>query len=201
MELDIESGCQIGVGVAVWPGSVIRSGARIGDGTSIGRNVYIGPGVIIGSNCKIQNGALIYEPSILSDGVFIGPGVILTNDRHPRARNSKGLPKTEADWSKEAVNVGKDASIGAGVICVAPVTIGQWAMIAAGSVVTGTVPEFALVAGAPARQIGWVGKNGRQLVRCSDGELRCTETGTRYMEKSLGDGSLVLVEKLPNSAQ
>lgn len=150
-------------GVVVWANSQIRENAVVGENTSIGIGVYIGPGVQIGNNCKIQNQALIYEPAKLADGVFIGPAVIFTNDKFPRAITPEGKFKGNEDWEAVGVLVEKGASIGAGSTCVAPITIGQWAMVAAGSVVTRDVLNNELVAGIPARHIGWVGKSGAKL--------------------------------------
>jgi len=177
----------IGTGTKVWENSQIRENVIIGNDSNIGRNVYVGPGVKIGSNVKIQNNALIYEPAIVSDGVFIGPGVIFTNDLHPRAITHDGMKKTEEDWNKEGVVVEYGASIGAGAICVAPVKIGKWAMIAAGSVVTKDVLDFSLVAGVPAKQIGWVGKSGVKLIQNDQILYVCPETQKEY---KLIDGKL-----------
>ena len=141
----------IGKGVYIWDYTQIRDGVTIGENCIIGRNVYIGPGVKIGANCKIQNNALIYEPSQIADGVFIGPGVILTNDRYPRAVNLDLSLKSSLDWELVGVNVEQGASIGAGAICIAPLNIGKWALIGAGSVVTKDVEELTLVLGNPAR--------------------------------------------------
>jgi UDP-2-acetamido-3-amino-2,3-dideoxy-glucuronate N-acetyltransferase len=112
--------------------------------------------------------------------VFIGPGVIFTNDLYPRSVNEDGSTKNESDWIKQAVLVRLGASIGAGAICVAPVKIGQWSMIAAGSVVVNDVPNFALVAGIPAKQIGWVGKSGERLIKEDEEIYICPKTGTKY---------------------
>ena len=143
--------------VIIWGGSKIRSGAKIGAQTTIGRNVYIGPGVIIGQKCKIQNNALIYEPAIIGDGVFIGPNVVLTNDKFPRATIG-GKVKTE--FNKSAVVIQDGASIGAGAICVAPVTIGKYALVGAGSVVVKNVKDFEIVKGSPAAHSGYCDENG-----------------------------------------
>lgn len=152
----------LGDGTTVWPLAQIRERAIIGAHCIIGRGAYIGTGVQVGDNCKIQNHALIYEPAILGGGVFIGPGAILTNDHHPRAINPDGTLKTADDWNPTGVTIHDGASIGAGAICVAPVTIGRWATVAAGAVVTRDVPDYALVAGTPARQTGWVREDGRR---------------------------------------
>jgi UDP-2-acetamido-3-amino-2,3-dideoxy-glucuronate N-acetyltransferase len=176
----IDKKATIGESTRIWGYSQIREYAIIGKDSTIGRNVYVGPGVLIGDKVKIQNNALIYEPAIVENGVFIGPGVILTNDLHPRAINLDGSAKKEKDWQKFGVTVKFGASIGAGVICVGPVLIGEWAMIAAGSVVTKDVPAFALVAGIPARNVGWVGKAGVRLIEKGQNLLECPTTGASY---------------------
>ena len=161
--VEISPGVSIGINTQVWHLSQIREGANIGSNCTIGRSVYIGPGVVCGDNCKIQNHALLYEPAVLGQGVFIGPAVVLTNDLHPRAVTPNGLPKGPEDWEKVGIRILEGASIGARSVCVAPLTIGKWAMIGAGSVVTKDVPDHALVVGNPARQIGWVCRCGRRL--------------------------------------
>jgi acetyltransferase-like isoleucine patch superfamily enzyme len=176
----IEESATIGVNTKIWSYSQIRENARIGKDCTIGRNVYIGPGVSIGEKVKIQNNALIYEPAVIDDGVFIGPGVIFTNDLQPRAINIDGSIRTEKDWQKFGVKVKFGASIGAGAICVAPITIEEWAVIAAGAVVTSDVQAFALVAGIPARRIGWVGKAGVKLIEKDEDFFECPATGTNY---------------------
>jgi len=179
-EIQIHSTVVIGSGTKIWENSKIREYSIIGNNCNVGRNVYIGPGIKIGDNVKIQNNALIYEPAVIEDSVFIGPGVIFTNDLNPRAVNEDGSIKTENDWTKQAVVVKIGASIGAGAICVAPVTIGKWSMIAAGSIVVKDVPNFALVAGIPAKQIGWVGKSGEKLIKEDEETYRCPKTGKKY---------------------
>ncbi len=177
----------IGDGTQVWNLVQIREGARIGAECVIGRGAYIGIGVRLGDRCKIQNNALVYDPAVIGDGVFIGPGATLTNDRLPRAISPTGELKRADDWDPVGVTVDTGASIGAGAVCVAPVRIGAWAMVAAGSVVVRDVPDHALVAGNPARQIGWVGRDGRRMA--VDGEVLVDEsTGTRFVE---AEGRLV----------
>jgi acetyltransferase-like isoleucine patch superfamily enzyme len=127
----------------------------------------------------------------LEQGVFIGPGVILTNDEYPRAVNSDGSQKTANDWDVMGVTIREGASIGAGSICIAPVEIGAWALVAAGSTVTRNVPAFALVAGVPAKRIRWVGKAGVPLTDEGAGVFRCPKTGARYHER---DTSTLLEE-------
>jgi UDP-2-acetamido-3-amino-2,3-dideoxy-glucuronate N-acetyltransferase len=171
-------------GVKIWDFAQIRESAIIGEETIVGRGAYIDAQVKIGKNCKIQNSALIYAPAIIHNGVFIGPGAIFTNDQNPRAITSEGNLKSAKDWVSQGVEILSGASIGAGAICIAPVKVGAWAMVAAGSVVTKNVPNFALVAGVPARQIGWVGREGHRLVarHSKNSEFECPVSGTCYLE-------------------
>ena len=183
----IESNVRIGIGTRIWNNAQIRTNATIGDNCIIGKDVYIGPGVSVGHNCKIQNSALVYEPAEIGFGVFIGPGVVFTNDQYPRAINPDLTLKSASDWKPVGVTVFDGASIGAGAICVAPVKIGSWALVAAGAVVTTDVANYALVAGVPAKQIGWVGKSGYKLEE-SHGKFTCPSSGATY---KLIDGQLV----------
>ena len=179
----VDPSANVGAGTVVWGLAQVRENAVVGRGCIIGRGAYLGVGVAVGDRCKIQNNALVYEPATLADGVFVGPGAILTNDERPRAVRPDGAPKGAGDWQPVGVTVGKGASIGAGAVCVAPVDIGSWAMVAAGAVVTDDVPDHALVAGVPARRIGWVGRSGARLVATGSGSLTCPETGEEYVEE------------------
>ena len=181
---DIDPRSSIGDGSQIWHLAQIREFAHIGNGSIIGRGAYVGPGVIIGKNCKIQNYALVYEPALLEDGVFVGPAVVFTNDVFPRAINTDGSRKTNDDWHAVGVTVRTGASIGAHAVCVAPITIGRWALIAAGAVVTKDVVDYALVVGVPARRIGWVGRSGVGLVDNGEGQFLCPVTGERYVESN-----------------
>jgi acetyltransferase-like isoleucine patch superfamily enzyme len=154
----------LGYGVQIWQNVQIREHAKLSDNVSVGKDSYIGVGVSIGENTKVQNGAMIFEPTIISTGVFVGPGVIFTNDKFPRAINSDLTRKSSKDWNAVGVRVGIGASIGAGAICIAPVDIGDWSVVAAGAVVTNDVPAFTLVIGCPAKPVALVDKNG-QIVR------------------------------------
>jgi UDP-2-acetamido-3-amino-2,3-dideoxy-glucuronate N-acetyltransferase len=175
---------ELGAGTTVWELAQIRERARLGTGCVVGRGAYIGAGVQIGDNVKLQNHALVYEPAELADGVFIGPAAILTNDQYPRAVDPDGTPKRAGDWQPVGVTVATGASLGARSVCVAPIRIGRWAMVAAGAVVTRDVPDFALVMGVPARRIGWVGRAGVRLIeRASEpGVWMCPRTGAGYAE-------------------
>lgn len=137
----------------------------------------------MGDNCKVQNYALVYEPARIGSGVFIGPAVVFTNDHNPRAVNPDGSPKSADDWHPVGVTVGDGAAVGARAVCVAPVRIGRWALVAAGAVVVGDVPDFGLVAGVPARRIGWVGHAGHRLEPLGEGLWVCPETDRKYREQ------------------
>ncbi|WP_460065577.1 acyltransferase [Streptomyces sp. YKOK-I1] len=186
----VDESAEIGAGSSVWDLAQIREGARLGEGCVIGRGAYVGSGVHMGDNCKLQNYALVYEPAELGDGVFIGPAVVLTNDHNPRSVDPDGKQKRGGDWEAVGVKILDGASIGARSVCVAPLVIGRWAMVAAGAVVTRDVPDFALVVGVPARRIGWVGRAGVRLTEHEgeSGVWECPRTGELYDEK---DGVLI----------
>lgn len=182
---DVSADATIGDGSSIWHLAQVREGVQMGANCIVGRGAYIGTGVEMGDNCKVQNYALVYEPAKLADGVFIGPAVVLTNDTYPRAINADGSLKSAHDWEPVGVTIERGASIGARATCVAPVTVGAWATVAAGAVVVKDVPAYALVAGVPARRIGWVGESGVPLV---PGEREthwvCPATGDRYVESN-----------------
>jgi UDP-2-acetamido-3-amino-2,3-dideoxy-glucuronate N-acetyltransferase len=186
---DVDERATLGNGTTVWHLAQIREHARLGNGCVVGRGAYVGPGVIIGNNVKLQNHALVYEPARLEDGVFVGPAAVLTNDVHPRSVDVMGRLKRSGDWDASGVTVREGASLGAQSVVVAGNTVGRWALVAAGAVVTRDVPDYALVAGVPARQIGWVGRAGVRLVSDGPGRWRCPQTGDLYNDL---DGVLVL---------
>lgn len=190
---DVSLEASVGEGSSVWHYAQVREGASLGENCIIGRGAYIGSGVTMGAGCKVQNYALVYEPAVLGDGVFIGPAVVLTNDHFPRAVNPDLSPKSASDWEPVGVTIEKGAAIGARSVCVAPVTIGAWALVAAGSTVVKDVPPHALVAGVPAKRIGWVGRSGKPLAADPDGGWVCPETGERYVEDDV-TGGLALLE-------
>ena len=181
---DVDKSAVLGVGTTVWHLAQVRENARLGRNCIVGRGAYVGPGVIIGDNVKLQNYALVYEPSRLEDNVFIGPAVVLTNDMYPRSVDVSGKLKRPEDWNALAVVVREGASLGARAVVIAGCSIGRWALVAAGAVVTRDVPDFALVAGAPARRIGWVGRAGVRLAASGIGTWRCPLTADLYTEEN-----------------
>jgi acetyltransferase-like isoleucine patch superfamily enzyme len=176
----VSSGAKISENASIWDFAQVREGAVIGENSIVGSYAYIDINVQIGNHCKVQNRALIYDPAIIHDGVFIGPGAILTNDKNPRSVSASGQIKVAADWEKTGVEILEGASIGAGAICIAPVKIGRWALVGAGSVVSNPVKDHALVVGNPARQVGWVGYAGVRLKELSESIFECPKTLTKF---------------------
>ncbi len=152
----VSPNARLGTNVAVWAFTQVREGASIGSGTTIGSHSYIDVGVEIGSDCKIQSGVLLFKGAVLSEGVFVGPGAVVTNDMYPRAINPDGSRKGEDDWAVLSTRIGRGASLGARSLLIAGIEVGDFALVAAGAVVTGDVPAHALVVGVPAKQRGWV---------------------------------------------
>ena len=190
---DLEADVGVGPGTAIWQRAQVRSGARIGAECIVGRDAFIDGGVEIGDRTKIQNAALIYHGVTIADGVFIGPGAILTNDRYPRAITPEGELARGEDWQVSPIRLEHGCSIGAGAIVVAGSNVGTFATVGAGAVVTRDVPAHALVAGSPARRIGWVCACGDRLLDAdghpapaeigryaNDPELGCRRCGRRY---------------------
>ncbi len=176
----------LGLGTKVWHLAQVREQARIGVECTLGKGVYIGEGVVIGDRVKIQNGASIYPGATLEDGVFVGPHVCFTNDRHPRAVNPDRSTKTASDWEIGTILVREGASIGASSVLVAGITIGRWALVAAGAVVVRDVPDYGLVAGNPARLAGSVCVCGRRLREKGPGLLACEACGRTYQCDAAG---------------
>jgi UDP-2-acetamido-3-amino-2,3-dideoxy-glucuronate N-acetyltransferase len=187
---DVSLSAHVSSTANVWHYAQVREDAVIGESCVIGRGAYIGKGVSIGDNCKVQNYALVYEPAVIEAGVFIGPAAVLTNDQFPRAINADGSPKASSDWVSVGVTARTGASIGANATCIAPVTIGRWALVGSGAVVTKDVPDFALVVGNPARRIAWVGKAGIPLALKDPRDATlyvCPHTNEEYREVSANE--------------
>ena len=162
---EVAAGAHIGAGTRIWNYAQIREGVVIGEECIIAKNVYVDAGVKIGSRCKIQNNCSLYHGATVEDGVFIGPHVILTNDKSPRAINPDGTLKSADDWVVGATRICYGAALGAGTIVLPGVTVGRFAMIGSGAVVTRDVPDYALMVGNPARQIGWVDAMGNRVAQ------------------------------------
>jgi UDP-2-acetamido-3-amino-2,3-dideoxy-glucuronate N-acetyltransferase len=171
----VDSPVQIGEGTAIWHFTHILGEVIIGSGCSIGQNVMIGPRVNVGVGCKIQNNVSLYEGVVLEDDVFCGPSCVFTNVVNPRAHVSR-----KAEFRTTRVKQG--ATIGANATIVCGHELGAYCFIAAGAVVTGDVPDFALMAGVPARRIGWMSKSGERL----GVDLVCARDGSRYRETAAG---------------
>ncbi|RMF77382.1 MAG: N-acetyltransferase [Chloroflexi bacterium] len=152
----VETGADVGEGTKIWQICQIRSGASIGADCILGRGVFVDADVTIGNRVKIQNYVSVYTGVTIADGVFVGPHVCFTNDLKPRAVNPDMTLKSADDWTITPTRVEEGAAIGANSTIVCGVTIGRWAMIGAGSVVTKDVPAYTLVVGNPARQLGYV---------------------------------------------
>lgn len=166
----VDEPCDIGARTKIWHFCHILSNTRIGEDCVLGQNVVAGPDVRIGDRCKIQNNVSLYKGVELADGVFCGPSCVFTNVLTPRA-------EVERKSEFGATPVGRGATIGANATIVCGNRIGDYAMVAAGAVVTRSVPDHALVAGVPARPIGWVSRSGERL----DGSLICPRTGEHYV--------------------
>jgi len=175
---DIESDVSIGPRTAVWQRAQLRRGATLGADCIVARDAFIDVDVHIGDRVKIQNAALVYHGVTVEDAVFIGPNAILTNDRYPRAVTGEGAIAKDADWTLSPILLRHGCSIGAGAVVVAGVTIGRFATVGAGAIVTRDVPDHALVVGNPARPIGWVCDCGSRL---ADGApMTCERCGRLF---------------------
>jgi len=182
---EVSKDAVVGKGTRIWNHVQIREDARVGDNCIIGKGVYIDFGVVIGSNVKIQNDVNLYHGTVVEDDVFVGPTVCFTNDKIPRAVTPSGRLKTKADWSVGRILVKRGASIGGCSVILPNVTIGRFAMIGAGSVVTHDVPDYGLAYGNPASLRGYVCECGGRLTRlvndAATGLFKCTVCGERII--------------------
>jgi UDP-2-acetamido-3-amino-2,3-dideoxy-glucuronate N-acetyltransferase len=171
----VDDGAEIGAGSRVWHFTHVCGGARIGRHVSLGQGVFVANRVVIGDRCKVQNNVSVYDGVTLEEGVFCGPSMVFTNVHNPRA-----LVERKDEYRETMVRRG--ATLGANCTIVCGVTVGQYAFVGAGAVVTRDVPDFALMVGAPARQIGWMSAYGRRLdlPASGEGETLCPDTGDRY---------------------
>lgn len=196
----VDQPCEIGAGTRIWHFSHLMKGCRIGRDCTIGQNCVISPGVVIGDRCKIQNNVSVYSGVELEAEVFLGPSMVFTNVLTPRAHIPRNTP---ADFASTRVRSG--ASIGANATIVAGVTIGRYALVGAGAVVTRDVPDFAVVYGNPARSRGWACHCGAALrfsapeapmaegTAPEPGAARCGECGSGFL---LRDGRVEMVEQV-----
>ncbi len=175
----VDEGAQIGAGSRVWHFVHVCAGARIGQGVSLGQNVFVGNKVVIGDHCKVQNNVSVYDNVTLEEGVFCGPSMVFTNVYNPRS-----LIERKNEYRNTLVK--KGATLGANCTIVCGVTIGTYAFVGAGAVVNKDVPDYALIVGVPARQIGWMSEFGEQLdlpLR-GEGQAVCQHTGAVYTLKN-----------------
>lgn len=172
----IDDGCQIGSETKIWHFSHLMTGCQLGERCNLGQNVVVSPQVILGNNVKVQNNVSIYTGVHCEDDVFLGPSMVFTNVINPRSAVNR-----KEEYQKTLVK--KGASIGANATIICGNTIGEYALIGAGAVVTKSVPAYALVVGNPSRQIGWVSQYGHQLTFDENGQAICPETNQQYQLK------------------
>ncbi|MCC8133733.1 MAG: N-acetyltransferase [Tannerellaceae bacterium] len=180
----VDPDCQIGEGTRIWHFSHIMSGCIIGKQCNLGQNVVISPEVVLGNNVKVQNNVSVYTGVICEDDVFLGPGCVFTNITNPRS----AIPRKE---QYKQTLIRKGATIGANATILCGHTIGRYALVGAGAVVTKDIPAYALVIGNPARQTGWVSEYGHTLLFDDNHEATCPESGEKYL---LADGKVTRIE-------
>jgi acetyltransferase-like isoleucine patch superfamily enzyme len=179
---EVSPKAQIGEGTSIWNQVQVREDVVIGENCILSKDVYVDFGVVIGSRVKVQNGVSIYHGVTIEDGVFVGPHVCFTNDKYPRAINIDGSLKGASDWQVSKILIRYGAALGARSLVLPGVTVGRWAMVAAGAVVTRSVPDYGLMVGHPARLKGFVCPCGMRLEQVSTtGDVvltRCAGCGT-----------------------
>jgi UDP-2-acetamido-3-amino-2,3-dideoxy-glucuronate N-acetyltransferase len=175
----VDSPCEIGDGTKVWHFVHISAHARIGRNCIFGQNVMVANDVVIGNNVKVQNNVSIYTGTVIEDDVFLGPSCVLTNVSNPRSQVNRHI-------LYEQTILRRGATIGANATIVCGITLGRYCFIAAGTVVTKSVPDYALIMGNPGRQKGWMSRHGHVLKSGADGMMLCPESGLRYRETEPG---------------
>ncbi len=171
----VEAGAALGPGTRVWHGAQVRRGARLGARCIVGKGVFVDFDVAIGDDSKLQNYACVYHGVTLGRGVFVGPHAVFTNDLRPRATDPAFQPLRDGDWTVLETTVGDGAAVGANATILPGIAIGTWAMIGAGAVVTRAVAPYALVAGSPARALGFVCRCGERVDAVARTCARCGE--------------------------
>lgn len=189
---DVSPQAEIGAGSSIWHQAQVREGARLGRNCIVGKGAYVDLDVQIGDNVKIQNYVSVYHGVEIEDGVFVGPHVCFTNDNLPRAVNPDGSLKSSDDWELGRILVKRGAALGANSTILPKVVIGEWALVGAGAVVTKDVPAHGMVAGNPARLIGFACACGARLER--DGEQGSGGAGERRSRGAEGKGEMVVVQ-------
>ncbi len=187
----VDAGAELGVGTNVWHFSHVCAGARVGSGCSLGQGTYVGARAVIGDRVKVQNNVSVYDAVTLEDDVFCGPSAVFTNVYNPRAAVVR-----KNEYRRTLVRRG--ATLGANCTVVCGATIGQYAFVGAGALVNRDVPDFALVVGVPARQVGWMSRHGERLdlpLDATNGQATCPSTGERYV---LRNGSCELSGEEPS---
>ncbi|HET7541385.1 MAG TPA: acyltransferase [Polyangiaceae bacterium] len=170
----VDPGCSVGAGTRIWHFSHVMAGAAIGRDCTIGQNVFVAGGAKIGNHVKIQNNVSVYDGVELEDEVFCGPSCVFTNVKNPRSELSRRHEFL-------ATRVRRGASLGANATVICGADLGRYALVGAGAVVNGQHPDYALLLGVPARQVGWVSRHGHRLeTRDGAGNLICPESGFRY---------------------
>lgn len=170
----IDEGCEIGEGTKIWHFSHIMPNCKLGKGCNIGQNVVVSPQVVLGNNVKVQNNVSIYTGVTCDDDVFLGPSMVFTNVINPRSAVNR-----KSEYAK--THVGKGASIGANATIVCGHNIGKYAFIGAGAVITKNIPDYALMVGNPAKQMGWMSEFGSKLIFNEQGEAECKDSGDQYL--------------------
>jgi acetyltransferase-like isoleucine patch superfamily enzyme len=183
---EVSPAATIGAGTSIWHQAQVRERAVLGANCVIGKGVYIDFEVTLGANCKVQNYSCVFHGTTLEDGVFVGPEVVFTNDRYPRAINPDGTLKAADDWEVGPTLVKYGAAVGSRSVVLPGVTIGRWALVGAGSVVTKDVPDHGLVAGNPARSMGWACVCARRLTDA----FACPGCGRTYRREGAGLATL-----------